>query len=68
MRKRTIVLVFTLCAKAPFAWTLIAKRSVAEALGDALFGLFGMARFLLLLGQLQKKRANLDFLNFECTK
>src|SRR6185312_17228117 len=40
---RGVLLVFSICALADFVWTLLEKRSVAEAAVSAVLGLFGTA-------------------------
>ena len=44
---RSVLLVFSLCALADFAWSMFAKRSFAESLISAILGLFGMSWYLL---------------------
>ncbi len=42
-----VVLVFSLCAFADFAWSLLRGRSVAESVGSAILGLVGTGWYLL---------------------
>lgn len=43
-----VLLVFSLCALADFVWALLEARSLAEAAGSAILGLFGIAWYLLI--------------------
>jgi len=45
---RGVLLVFSICALADFVWTLLEKRSVAEAAVSAVLGLFGTGFYLLM--------------------
>lgn len=46
---RGVVLVFSLCALADFAWAMFDGRSVAESVISATLGLFGTGWYLLVM-------------------
>jgi len=45
--RKGVLLMFSLCALADFAWSIFSKRSVAESVVSALLGLFGTGWYLL---------------------
>ena len=46
---RGVVLVFSLCALADFAWSMFDGRSVAESVTSAIIGLVGTGWYLLVI-------------------
>ena len=46
---RVVLLVFSLCALADFAWSMFKGRSAVESIISAILGLFGTAWYLLIM-------------------
>jgi hypothetical protein len=47
LTSKGVLLLFSLCALADFAWSMFARRSVAESVISAVLGLFGTGWYLL---------------------
>lgn len=57
---KLILLMFSLCALGDSLWSYIERRSIAEAIMSAVFGLFGTACYVFLFLMLPKRRPNSD--------